>query len=136
MNSPNWSFPFRYARSWSDENTPRKYQEPGSGFLQEQIIQSVEIGLSPTNVDVLLPTSNPAALTALSGMVHGSHGSAVIGAAAVEGGESTTGAPDVEPPHPATRTIAPTTPATHHRVALTFGWTRRTAARFHDDLTH
>nr|WP_230594728.1 hypothetical protein [Rhodococcus fascians] len=102
----------------------------------------MEIGLSPTNVDVLLSTSNPAASMALFGMLHGSHGSAALGASDVEVGDSATGAPDVELPHPATRTITPTTPVTHHRVTPPLPssnpstpWTRRTSARFHDDLT-
>ncbi|MDV6231127.1 hypothetical protein R3P95_11250 [Rhodococcus cercidiphylli] len=95
----------------------------------------MEIGLSPTNVDVLLPTSNPAASTTLSGMVHGSQGSAAIGAAIADVGGSAARASVVDSPHPATSTITPATPVTQHRVALTPGWTRRTSARFHGDLT-
>nr|WP_256991203.1 hypothetical protein [Rhodococcus sp. 06-235-1A] len=79
----------------------------------------MEIGLSPTNVDVLLSTSSPAASTALLGMVHGSHGSLGTGAVTTDVGESATGALDVELPHPATRTITAATPATVHRVLLT-----------------
>ena len=83
----------------------------------------------------MLPTSNPAASTALSGMVHGSHGSAATGAATVDVVGSETGAPDVDSPHPETSVIAATALATHNRVLLTVGWTRRTAPRFHGNLT-
>ncbi|WP_235579913.1 hypothetical protein [Rhodococcus sp. Leaf233] len=83
----------------------------------------------------MLPTSNPAASTALSGMVHGSQGSVAIGATLVDVGNAAFGALGVDSPHPATSIISPTTPVTQRPVALTTGWTRRAPTRFPGNLT-
>ena len=98
---------------------PSRYHEFGSGLFQLQIFQFA-ISVIPRAPDSFESTSNPAAATALSGMVQGSHGSSATGVATTEvvvG--SASGALSVAPPHPATDTITPTRPATHHRVTLT-----------------
>ena len=114
---------------------PSRYHELGSGLFQLQTLQFA-ISVIPRAPDSLESTSNPAASMVSFGMVQGSHGSSSTGVAATELVGSATGALSVAPPHPATDTITPTRPATHHRVALTSGWTRRMSVRFRDDLTH